>query len=96
MLIAITSRSTTRARKLATLPSRQISVRMVSPGKTGAEKRPAMRGQPRRIVAAERLQQRVAGDAEGGKPMQDRPRKARRLGEVGLGVQRIDSRRDSR
>ena len=32
LLIATTSRSTTRARKLATLPSRQISVRMVSPG----------------------------------------------------------------
>ena len=42
LLIAITSRSTNRARKLTTLPSRQISVRMVSPGKTGAEKRPAI------------------------------------------------------
>jgi hypothetical protein len=38
--MAITSRSTTRARKLTTAPSRHISVRMVSPGKTGAEKRP--------------------------------------------------------
>src|SRR6185312_10457184 len=42
LLIAITSRSTTRARKLAIPPSRQISVRIVSPGNTGAEKRPAM------------------------------------------------------
>ena len=39
LLIAITSRSTTRARKLTTSPSRHISVRMVSPGNTGAEKR---------------------------------------------------------
>ena len=42
LLIATTSRSTTRARKLTTVPSRHISVRMVSPGNTGAEKRPAM------------------------------------------------------
>ena len=39
---AVTSRSTTRARKLTTLPSRHSSVRMVSPGNTGAEKRPAI------------------------------------------------------
>ena len=41
LLMATTSRSTTRARKLTTSPSRHISVRMVSPGKTGAEKRQA-------------------------------------------------------
>src|ERR1019366_8343530 len=44
--IAITSRSTTRARKLTTPRSlslsRQNSVRMVSPGNTGAENRPAL------------------------------------------------------
>src|SRR3974390_3387583 len=38
-LIATTSRSTSRARKLITLPSRQNSLRMVSPGNTGAENR---------------------------------------------------------
>src|SRR6202142_1476526 len=37
---AITSRSITRARKLTTPSSRQNSVRMVSPGYTGAENRP--------------------------------------------------------
>src|SRR5580698_1430163 len=41
LLTATTSRSTTRERKLTTLPSRHISVRMVSPGNTGAEKRAA-------------------------------------------------------
>ena len=41
LLMAMTSRSTTRARKLTISPSRHISVRMVSPGKTGAEKRQA-------------------------------------------------------
>ena len=40
-LMATTSRSTTRARKLTTGPSRHISVRMVSPGNTGAENRQA-------------------------------------------------------
>src|SRR5271169_6314325 len=40
--IAIASRSLSRARKLTTPPSRQNSVRMVSPGNTGAEKRPAI------------------------------------------------------
>ena len=42
LLIAIASRSITRARKLTTLPSRQTSVRIVSPGNTGAENRPAI------------------------------------------------------
>src|SRR5262249_59557875 len=41
LLSAITSRSTTRAQKLTREPSRQISGRMVSPGNTGAENRPA-------------------------------------------------------
>src|ERR1700722_9060362 len=41
LLTATTSRSTTRVRKLTTGPSRHISVRRVSPGKTGAEKRQA-------------------------------------------------------
>ena len=41
LLTATTSRSTTRVRKLTTAPSRHISVRSVSPGKTGAEKRQA-------------------------------------------------------
>src|SRR6202034_26829 len=41
LLTAITSRSTTRERKLTTSPSRHISVRKVSPGKTGAENRAA-------------------------------------------------------
>src|SRR6185312_2636219 len=35
--------------------------------------------EPRRVVAAQRAQQRMAGDAEGAEPMQDRPRKAGRL-----------------
>src|ERR1700727_5000 len=39
LLTAMTSRSTTLARKLTTAPSRHISVRSVSPGNTGAEKR---------------------------------------------------------
>ncbi len=54
LLIATTSRSTTRARKLTTSPSRHISVRMVSPGNTGAENRPAIAVSSRRIVAARR------------------------------------------
>src|SRR5258708_10212065 len=41
LLTAMTSRSTTLARKLTTAPSRHISVRSVSPGNTGAEKRQA-------------------------------------------------------
>ena len=41
LLTAMPSRSTTRERKLTTSPSRHISVRSVSPGKTGAEKRQA-------------------------------------------------------
>ena len=39
LVMATTSRSTTRARKLTTAPSRHIWVRIVSPGNTGAEKR---------------------------------------------------------
>src|SRR5690349_19131018 len=41
LLTAITSRSTTRERKLTIAPSRHISVRSVSPGNTGAENRQA-------------------------------------------------------
>ena len=41
LLMAMTSRSTARARKLTIWASRHISVRMVSPGKTGTEKRQA-------------------------------------------------------
>jgi hypothetical protein len=40
LFIATMLRSGTSARKLTTLPSRQNSVRIVSPGNTGAEKRP--------------------------------------------------------
>src|SRR5262245_7037113 len=40
LFMATTLRSTTVARKLTTLPSHHISVRMVSPGNTGAENRP--------------------------------------------------------
>ena len=49
-----------------------------------------MRGQARRIVAADAFEDGMAGDAEGGEPVQDRARKARRLGEFRLGMQRID------
>ena len=89
LLIATTSRSTTRERKLTTGPSRHISVRMVSPGNTGAENRAGDRGQLRRVVAAEALEQRVAGDAVGREPVQDRAREARGLRHRRVGVQRI-------
>src|SRR5229473_3048756 len=45
--------------------------------------------EPRRIVAAERAQQRMAGDAEGAEPMQDRARESGHRGDLGIGVQRV-------
>ena len=90
LFIATTLRSGTSARKLTTSPSRQISVRMVSPGNTGAENRPANDAHARRIVVADAFQQRMADHAEGAEPVQDRPRKARGLGHLGIGVQRIE------
>src|SRR5262249_25676538 len=42
LFMATTLRYGTSARKLTTAPSRHISVRMVSPGNTGAENRPAI------------------------------------------------------
>ena len=89
LLMAMTSRSTTRARKLTTSPSRHISVRSVSPGNTGAEKRQANDDELRRIVAAKGFQHRVAGNAEIAEPVHDRPRIAGLLGEGRLGMQRI-------
>ena len=87
LLMAMTSRSTTRARKLTTSPSRHISVRMVSPGKTGAENRPANAIEPGRIVAAHgfehahgrrrrRCRDRAGSAAESPRPWRRRARHA--------------------
>ena len=51
---------------------------------------PAHGGEAARIVIANALQQRMADHAEGAEPVQDRPRKARGLGHVEIGVQRIE------
>src|SRR5258708_31460428 len=45
--------------------------------------------EPRRIVAAQRAQQRMAGDTEGAEAMQDRAREAGHRGDLGIGVQRV-------
>ena len=50
---------------------------------------PGHRGQPGRIIAAYRLEQRVAGDPEGRKAMQHRAREAGGLGEFRIGMQRV-------
>ena len=87
--MAMTSRSTTRERKLTTAPSRHISVRMVSPGKDRRGEAAGERRELFRIVAAHGFQHRVAGDAEGAEAVQDRALEAGRLREGGLGMQRI-------
>src|SRR5713226_4864806 len=42
--------------------------------------------EPRRVVAAQRAQQRMAGDAEGAEPMKDRAREAGYGGDLGIGM----------
>ncbi len=75
--------------KRACLPSTQIEIVSVSPGMTGFEKRPSIALKRFGIRAAERVQQRAAGEAVGAEAMEDRAIEAAHLRESGIGVERI-------
>ncbi len=45
---------------------------------------------PRGIIFAELLQHSATSDAEGAQAMEDRSRKARPLGDIGIGMKRIE------
>ena len=70
-------------------PSTHIFTVSASPGKTGDEKRPSIEREPGRVAAAQRVQQRPAGEAVGAQPVQDRPVEAAHRGERRVGVQRV-------
>ena len=71
------------------MPSTHIETVSSSPGITGFEKRPSIERKRFGVAAAQRVQQRAAGEAVGAEPVQDRALEAAELREGGIGVERV-------
>ena len=87
--IATSPRSTVRQRNATSEPFCHISVRTVSPGKMGLRESRLDARELFGLIARQRAEDGVGGDAEARHAVQDRPRETRDLGALRVDMQRI-------